>query len=173
MIVLNGGSSAGKSGIARCLQTVLPDPWLTLGVDTLIQAMPVALQASANGIAVGADGGVSVGPQFRTLEAAWIQGVAAMARAGARVIVDEVFLGGPASQRLWQDALGGLDVLWVGVHCDGPVAAGREIARGDRVRGMAAAQADLVHRGVAYDLEVDTTRTEAMACARTIAARLT
>jgi chloramphenicol 3-O phosphotransferase len=35
---------------------------------------------------------------------------------------------------------------------------------------MAAAQADLVHQGVAYDLEVDTTRTEAMECARVIAA---
>ncbi|MGW1926913.1 phosphotransferase-like protein, partial [Streptomyces massasporeus] len=28
MIILNGGSSAGKSGIVRCLQAVLPDPWL-------------------------------------------------------------------------------------------------------------------------------------------------
>ncbi len=28
VIVLNGGSSSGKSGIARCLQAVLPDPWL-------------------------------------------------------------------------------------------------------------------------------------------------
>ncbi|MGC8923541.1 chloramphenicol phosphotransferase, partial [Streptomyces sp. PG2] len=49
--------------------------------------------------------------------------------------------------------------------------AGREIARGDRTAGMAVAQADLVHRGVTYDLEVDTTRTEAMGCARVIAAR--
>jgi chloramphenicol 3-O-phosphotransferase len=34
LIVLNGGSSPGKSGIARCLQAVLPDPWLAFGVDT-------------------------------------------------------------------------------------------------------------------------------------------
>ena len=40
--MLNGGSSSGKSGIARCLQAVLPDPWLVFGVDTLIQAMPAA-----------------------------------------------------------------------------------------------------------------------------------
>ncbi|MEU6868692.1 chloramphenicol phosphotransferase CPT [Streptomyces sp. NPDC046876] len=172
MIVLNGGSSSGKSGIARCLQAVLPDPWLVLGTDTLVDAMPAAMQASDGGIDFAADGVVSVGPEFRTLEAAWIQGVAAMARAGARVVVDEVFLGGAASQRRWQEALGGLDVLWVGVHCDGEVAAGREIARGDRIAGMAASQADLVHRGVAYDLEVDTTRTEALACARTIAAHV-
>lgn len=37
VIVLNGGSSSGKSGIARCLQAVLPDPWLAVGVDMLIQ----------------------------------------------------------------------------------------------------------------------------------------
>ncbi|WP_198414189.1 phosphotransferase-like protein [Micromonospora phaseoli] len=52
------------------------------------------------------------------------------------------------------------------------VAAGREIARGDRVRGMAAVQADLVHQGVVYDVEVDTTHTESIVCATTIAARL-
>ncbi|MFD4687684.1 chloramphenicol phosphotransferase, partial [Streptomyces sp. NPDC058461] len=49
---------------------------------------------------------------------------------------------------------------------------GRETARGDRVPGMAAAQAEAVHRGVRYDLEVDTTRAESLACARAIAAHL-
>jgi chloramphenicol 3-O phosphotransferase len=171
VIVLNGGSSSGKSGIARCLQAVLPDPWLTVGTDILVQALPASMQASDAGIDFAADGRISVGPEFRTLEAAWMQGIAAMARAGARVILDEVFLGGAASQQRWQKALGGLDVLWVAVRCDSAVAVGREIARGDRIQGMAVSQAELVHRGVAYDLEVDTTHTEALACAWTIAAR--
>jgi chloramphenicol 3-O phosphotransferase len=172
VIVLNGGSSSGKSGIARCLQAVMPDPWLAVGVDMLIQAMPPAMHASDAGIGFAADGGVSVGPEFRRLEDAWIQGVAAMARAGARVIVDDAFLGGAASQRRWQRALAGLDVLWVAVRCDSEVAAGRELARGDRVRGMAVSQVEMVHQGVVYDLEVDTTHTEAMACARIIAAHV-
>ncbi|MFJ1543541.1 chloramphenicol phosphotransferase CPT [Streptomyces sp. NPDC088246] len=172
MIVLNGGSSSGKSGIARCLQAVLPDPWLAFGVDTLIQAMPASMQASDAGIEFAPDGEVIVGSGFRTLETAWIEGVATMARAGARVIVDEVFLGGAASQQRWQKALGGVQVLWVGVRCESAVAAAREIARGDRVTGMAASQADVVHRGVLYDLEVDTTRSESMECARIIADRI-
>ncbi|MFC1411850.1 chloramphenicol phosphotransferase CPT [Streptacidiphilus sp. N1-12] len=172
VIVLNGGSSSGKSGIVRCLQAVLPDPWLALGTDTLVDAMPASMQVSDGGIGFAADGEVTVGPEFRALEAAWIEGVAAMARAGARVVVDEVFLGGAESQRRWQRALGGLAVLWVGVRCDAAVAAGREVARGDRTIGMAASQAELVHRGVAYDLEVDTARAEAIACARAIAARV-
>lgn len=172
MIVLNGGSSSGKSGIGRCLQAVLPDSWLLLGVDTLIEAMPSSLRTSDAGVEFTPDGGVNVGPQFRLLQAAWIEGVVAMVRAGGRVILDEVFLGGAGSQQEWRKALDGLPVLWVGVRCDGAVATAREVARGDRVTGMAAAQAEVVHRGVSYDLEVDTTRTEAMECARAIAARL-
>ena len=171
VIVLNGGSSSGKSGIARCLQAVLPDRWLAFGVDTLIQAMPMSMHASDEGIEIAADGEVVVGPEFRALEAAWIEGVAAMARAGARVIVDEVFLGGAASQQRWQKALDGLPVLWVGVRCEGAVAAAREVARGDRVTGMAQSQAAVVHQGVVYDVEVDTTHAESLECARAIAAR--
>ncbi|MCX5195595.1 chloramphenicol phosphotransferase CPT [Streptomyces sp. NBC_00249] len=172
VIVVNGGSSSGKSGIVRCLQAVLPDPWLALGTDTLVEAMPASMQVSDGGIGFAADGEVTVGPEFRTLEAAWIEGVAAMARAGARVIVDEVFLGGASSQQRWRSALGELQVLWVGVRCEAVVAAGREVARGDRTVGMAASQAETVHQGVTYDLEVDTARAEAMECARAIAAHV-
>ncbi|WP_090946131.1 chloramphenicol phosphotransferase CPT [Nonomuraea jiangxiensis] len=172
LIVLNGGSSSGKSGIARCLQAILPDAWLTLGVDTMIEAMPAAMRDSDAGIKFGPSGEVIVGPEYMTLDAAWIHGVVAMVHAGARVIVDEVFLGGAASQKRWQRAADGLHVVWVAVRCEGAVAAGREVARGDRVNGMAESQADLVHHGVHYDVEVDTTHTEAMECARAIAARL-
>jgi chloramphenicol 3-O phosphotransferase len=172
MIILNGGSSSGKSGIIRCLQAVLPDPWLAFGCDSFVEALPAKMQESDAGIAFAADGGVSVGADFRALEAAWIDGVVATARAGARIIIDEVFLGGASSQQRWQSALAGLDVLWVGVRCDGAVAAGRELARGDRVQGMAASQAELVHEGVVYDVEVDTTHTEALVCARAIAAQV-
>ncbi|MEU9377564.1 chloramphenicol phosphotransferase CPT [Streptomyces sp. NPDC048255] len=172
MIILNGGSSSGKSGIVRCLQAVLPDLWLAFGVDSLIDAMPAKMQTSDDGIEFDADGAVSVGADFRALEAAWMEGVVAMARAGARVIIDDVFLGGAESQQRWQKALGGLAVLWVGVRCESAVAAGREVARGDRVQGMAAAQAQVVHEGVIYDLEVDTTHAESLVCARTIAAQV-
>ncbi|MEV4620228.1 chloramphenicol phosphotransferase CPT [Asanoa sp. NPDC049573] len=167
VIVLNGGSSSGKSGIARCLQAVLPESWLALGTDAFVEMLP----ATKGLIEFPPDGTVVIAPEFRTLEAAWRDGVVAMARAGARIIVDEVFLGGADSQNEWRRAFGDLPVLWVGVRCDAAVAAGREVARGDRVAGMARDQAEIVHRGVVYDLEVDTTHTEAMECARAIAGR--
>ncbi|WP_229891297.1 chloramphenicol phosphotransferase CPT family protein [Streptomyces mashuensis] len=179
VIVLNGGSSAGKTSLARCLQEeVLPGPWLVLGVDTLIETMP-AWMASADpeqqpggGLVLGSDGEVTVGPAFRALETAWYEGVAAMARAGARIVLDEVLLDGGDGQERLLKALGGLDVLWVGVRCDGEVAAAREAARGDRVPGMALRQAGAVHRGMRYDVEVDTTYAEPLACARAVAASI-
>lgn len=170
--MLNGGSSAGKSGIVRCLQAVLPGPWLAFGVDSFVEAVPARMRGAEEGIVFGEDGRVSVGADFRALQDAWRQGVVATVRAGAGVILDDVFLGGAASQEEWRKALDGLPVLWVGVRCQSAVAAGREIARGDRVPGMAASQADVVHEGVRYDVEVDTTHTEALECARTIAARV-
>lgn len=172
VIVLNGGSSSGKTSIARSLQAVLPEPWLAISIDMFVDALPPDLQLGGSGIGFGADGEVSVGSTFRALESAWMQGVAAMARAGAHVIVDDVFLGGGASQQRWRDALDGSGVLWVGVRCDAGVAAGREAGRSDRVVGMAALQAEVVHEGVTYDLEVDTTDRNAGECARTIAARI-
>jgi chloramphenicol 3-O phosphotransferase len=56
------------------------------------------------------------------------------------------------------------------VHCDPAIAAGREIARGDRVTGMAASQTEMVHKDVSYDIKVDTSHTESLGCARLIAA---
>jgi chloramphenicol 3-O phosphotransferase len=173
VIVLNGGSSSGKSGIARCLQAILPQPWIRLGVDDLLDALPPSLADSGAGIAFGPHGEVVVGDGFREIEAAWMTGVGAMARAGARIIIDDVFLGGGASQERTRAYLPGLEVLWAGVRCDPGIAIGREIARRDRARGMAAAQAEMVHKGVVYDIEVDTSHAESLDCARIIAAHVT
>jgi chloramphenicol 3-O phosphotransferase len=172
--VLNGGSSSGKTGIARCLQEILPRPWLRFGIDDLIEALPQSLVGSeGQGIAFGARGEVDVGELFREFEAAWMAGLAAMARAGARIVFDDVFLSGAVSQQRTRGYLNSLDVLWVGVRCDPEIAVARERARGDRTAGMAASQALVVHDGVVYDVEVDTSRTEALDCARAIAEHVT
>jgi chloramphenicol 3-O phosphotransferase len=167
VIVLNGGSSSGKTAVAHALQgALLPTPWLRLGVDALLDALP----AAAPGIDFGEHGEVMPGEGFRAMEAAWLAGIAAMARAGARIIFEDVFLGGAASQDRIRRHLGGLDILWVGVRCDVAAAAARERARKDRVIGMASSQAETVHAGVVYDVEVDTSHAAPEACARVIAA---
>ena len=172
VIVLNGSSSSGKTTIARCLKAILPTPWISLSVDDLLRALPPSLMDSDTGIAFGEHGEVTIGEGFREIATGWLSGLGAMARAGTRIIYDDVFLSGAASQERLRTHLADHSVLWVGVHCDAEVAAAREIARGDRVVGGAASQSIRVHEGVTYDIEVDTTSTESLACARTIAGQV-
>lgn len=158
VLVLNGGSSSGKSTLARALQVSLDGVWLRLGVDTLVDAAPPRL-LGAGGLELGSDGSVSPGAAFDAAERQWRTGIAAMAAAGAHVLVEDNFVSGPVSQQRWQAALRGLPVGWVGVRCSAAVAATREQARGDRTPGMASRQAELVHGGVRYDVELDSTST--------------
>src|SRR6185295_12157346 len=117
---LAAGLRDGVSDRARMAS--LPRPWIRLGVDDLVDALP----PSGGGIDFGAHGEVAVGETFRAIEGAWMTGVAAMARAGARIILDDVFLAGAASQQRTRTHLAGLAVLWIGVRCDAEIAAGRE-----------------------------------------------
>jgi chloramphenicol 3-O phosphotransferase len=170
VIVLNGGSSSGKSSVAACLQAQLVGKWLSLGIDDLIRALSHGpLDTSAGGtLEIQSEGSVVIGDSFRVAELAWYQGLASMARAGSGLVVDEVFLGGGASQARLRTALEGLSVVWVGVRCDAAVAEARERQRGDRNVGMARDQAERVHRGVRYDLVVETSRQTACECAAEI-----
>jgi chloramphenicol 3-O phosphotransferase len=159
---------------------------MTLGVDDLIRAMPGGDKAddliaarqdrdkpvTTGPIAFGRDGSVMVNDDFRLAEAAWNAGLAAIGRCGTGLIIDEVFLGGRSSQERLAAALSGLPVVWLGVRCDPEVAASRERNRTDRVAGMARLQAEAVHKGVIYDMVVDTTACDAAACARAIASYL-
>lgn len=167
VVVLNGGSSSGKTSLARALQELLPELWLRWSIDDLVDALPAQSHRSAP-LAYAADGGVTPGAAFRRAETAWLAGLASMARTGTPVLVDDVFLSGSASQERVRAGLEGLRVLWVGVRCAPEVAAAREAERGDRPAGMAAGQATVVHQGVRYDVEVDTSSASAVDCARTV-----
>jgi len=139
---------------------------LTFGADVLGEALP---QSGANVVVTfGPAGEVWLAPAYRPLEQAWYRGLAAIAAAGVGLILDEVFLRGGDGQNDLVAVLTGLDVVWVGVRCDAAVAAAREAARADRVVGMAASQAEVVHRGMTYNVEVDTTRTSSADCAHLI-----
>jgi chloramphenicol 3-O phosphotransferase len=174
IIVLNGGSSSGKSSLAACLQQRLEGTWLTLGVDDLIRALSHGPSDTTAGGTLGfrSDASIAVGESFRHAEHAWYQGIAAMAHAGANVIVDDVFLDGAGAQARLAAALDGLTVVWIGVHCDPDVAEVRERLRADRIIGLARDQATRVHRGVRYDLTVNTTSAPSDECAVTIVEQL-
>jgi len=171
VIVLNGTSSAGKTSIARCLQSILPAPWLRLGIDDLTRAAPDAGLDDGSLLHVTATGQVELGPAWQALETSWYAGMATIAATGTGVIVDEVLLDGGAGQERLRTALCGLEVLWVGVTCDPAVANARAARRPDRVAGLVASQWPVVHEGVVYDLVVDTSRATSARCAERILER--
>lgn len=166
---------------------MLGPTWMTLGVDDLIRALPGGdelddlLRAQAGvGEPVGAEGSIqfaangsiAVGEQFRRVEASWYAGLAAIGRCGTGLIIDEVFMGGRASQERLAAALAGLPVVWVGVRCSTRSRHRPGRSRPDRTAGMARRQAERVHEGVVYDLVVDTTASSTIDCARRVASRV-
>jgi chloramphenicol 3-O phosphotransferase len=173
-IVLNGGSGSGKSSLARSLQKRLGPTCLILGVKNLIRALPGGDGPvdAKNSIEILADGSISTGDAFRRAEAAWYQGLVAIARSRIGLIIDEVFLDGRRSQERCLQALSNLAILWVGVRCDSNVAEAHEAQRPDRTAGMARQQADQVHEGVIYDIVVDTSSTSVEECADAVIAHL-
>lgn len=154
VIIVNGGSSAGKTTLARRLQSVLPGPWLLLGIDLFIWTLPPALINRSEGLSV-VDGVIIRGAVFMDLYTAFQRAVAAMAAGGTDVLLDDVTLDGVVDQQRWDRALGDAEVIWVGVRCDPETVAGREAARQTRLPGVARHQALAVHSGVRYDVEVD------------------
>ncbi len=156
VVVLNGGSSAGKTTLCRALQATLPDIWFRAGIDAFLGSSSVRLYEHPQGLEIASDGTVLRGTEFDRLYDAYRAGVAAFAAAGANVILDEVMLRGEPDQRAWRQAFG-TEPLWIGIRCQPDEAERRELGRGDRDRGMARGQADTVHEGVAYDLELDMT----------------
>jgi chloramphenicol 3-O phosphotransferase len=151
---------------------MLPAPWLLLGIDDLIRAMPDQGLEDGSLLHIGETGQVDVGPGWHDLEASWYIGIAAIVASGTGVIVDDVFLGGRKSQDRLRAAFGPLRVLCVGVKCDREVVSTREALRPDRVPGMAEYQAAIVHEGVTYDMTVETSHASPESCAAMIISRL-
>lgn len=155
VLILNGGSSAGKTTLGRGLQSAMADAWLLLGIDLLIWMLPPRMINDPKGLTVH-EGVIVRGDLFMSLYAGFQSAVATLAHSGVNVLLDDLTLDGVADQQRWSDALLGLDVLWVGVRCDPVIAAERESKRQSRLPGIARHQAKSVHVGVRYDVEVDT-----------------
>jgi len=175
VIFLNGCTSAGKSSIARSLQQLLPQPHLLIGIDDSFDMLPPQLHNHADGFFFDRDDEGHIRLNFGAFGLATLKAhqsaAAAIAKTGVGLILDEVVLS-KALLDAWKSALAGVEVFWVGVHCDLAELERREIARGDRVHGQARGQFDIVHRHIDYDFELDTSTASPSQCALRIVAAL-
>src|SRR5436305_11046184 len=112
--MLSGGSSAGKTTLARKLQESLDGTWVMLGVDVLIWTIPPQLFKHPEGIDAH-DGVITRGPEFLRLFEAFRASVATTARCGVDVLIDEVMQEGAIDHQMRNEALGDLHVVSVGV----------------------------------------------------------
>lgn len=159
VIFLNGCTSSGKTSVARALQERLPGFWLTSGIDHAIAMAPLSLHHHPDGFYFDQDERQAVrlnfGPRGWGLLLAHQRAAAAMSAGGAGLILDEVLVV-PGLLDAWISSLAGHDVWMVGLHCDLEELERRETVRGDRRPGQARGQFGEVHRGVRYDIELDT-----------------
>jgi chloramphenicol 3-O phosphotransferase len=160
VIFLNGCTSAGKTSIAVALQDRLRVPHLRRGIDDGFAMLPRKLHDHLDGFFFDTDdrGEIRLNHGafgFATLKAN-ARAAAAIAMTGVNLILDEVLIE-DVLKTDWREVLDGTDVFWVGIHCALPELERRERARGDRLIGQARGQFDLVHSGMRYDLEIDST----------------
>ncbi|MFN8511097.1 MAG: AAA family ATPase [Thermomicrobiales bacterium] len=180
IIYINGPSSAGKTQLAHALQAALPEPYLYLSIDTLINLMPPQVNdwtgerttigysfQPATDEAGNTVYRVASGPYGQKIYRAFRALIVTLARTDLSVIVDDIAFGQEQVQP-WREELRDFDVLWVGVTADLATLMAREQARGDRLVGSARDQAARVHAGVTYDLMIDTTATATDAAVRQI-----
>lgn len=174
VIILNGVGSVGKSTTARALQAITARPFLHVAMDTFIDMLPAHLIGHPDGLTFTTiqDQGkpsvvIGAGPVMQRAMQGMRHAVAAMAAQGNDLIVDGVMLGADKAQA-YRHLLAGYDVRLVGLFAPLDVLEARERARGDRAIGLARWQYDRVHRGVVYDLEIDTTMTTPLESARII-----
>ena len=173
IVLLTGVGSAGKSSIARALQTMTADPFLHVPVDAFLEMMPERLQDHPDGFAfetVHEDGKPLVvirsGPVGIRVMRGMRRAIAALAAEGNNLIVDDVMLQGERAE--YAALLADFTVFWVGVFAPLAVLEARERARGDRLIGLARWQYDRVHAGMRYDLDLDTSAAAPVDCARLI-----
>ncbi|UDL87914.1 chloramphenicol phosphotransferase [Mesorhizobium sp. PAMC28654] len=176
IILLNGVGSAGKSSIARALQTITAEPFLHVQMDAFIEMLPEALQDHADGFSyetIRQDGKPSVvirtGPTGARTLRGMRHAIAAMARQGNNLIADDVLCDGEISE--YVDLLSAFNLHLVGVMAPLEVLEAREAQRADRLPGLARWQYERVHQNINYDLEVDTSVGTPLECARLIQKR--
>jgi chloramphenicol 3-O phosphotransferase len=176
VILLNGVGSAGKSSIAKALQTIAAEPFLHVAMDAFLDMMPARYWDHPDGLVfetVLQDGKPSVvirsGPVVDRTLRGMRQSIAAMAHAGNNLIVDDVLLENEMAE--YASLLADVTFHAVGVFAPLDVLEARERERADRLIGLARWQYDRVHHGKRYALELDTSNATPMECATLIKQR--
>lgn len=179
-IFLNGCSSAGKSSIVKVIQHLSSEPWLTMGIDTFIDAMPSKYigfgEKSEQGICFihepKEEGkpvtSIRSGPVFKKVNQSIPKVIKLLVDDGHNIIIDEVILNEEWLKN-YVDNLRNYNVYFVEVKCNLNSMEEREFLRGDRVLSLARWQSKVYNLSSNhYDLIIDTVQLSPFANAKKI-----
>jgi chloramphenicol 3-O phosphotransferase len=177
IILLNGASSSGKSSIAAELQSLLEEPYMHLGIDTVFTMVPPKCKCD-DPCDLKAfvwrpkrkalpEVEISVGDLGHKIMRGFHRACATLCDNGINLIIDHVLFE-PRWTRECFELFEPFELLFVGVYCSLEVLERRERERGDRQIGLAKFTAFQAHKGQKYDLVVDTSSSSALECATQI-----
>ncbi|MGH7043013.1 MAG: chloramphenicol phosphotransferase CPT family protein [Acetobacteraceae bacterium] len=162
VIILNGAGSVGKSSTARALQEIITRPFLHVSMDSFLDMLPEKVFGQPEGLIFEAaqDRGkrcvvIKTGSVVERAMRGMRHAVATMAAQGNNLIVDEVMIK-RTKEKEYRGLLSPFGIRFVGLFAPPDVLEARERARGDREIGLARWQYGRIHRGITYDLEIDT-----------------
>ena len=181
VILLVGPSCAGKTTLAKAIQTLSAEPYLAQSLDGLFAATPEAWGGSGQHTLDGfhydwsappaEDGSlvrrIGYGPVGRALLQGFHRAVAAFAAAGVNVVVDDMLLDLEVLAD-WAGALEAVPTLLVNIGAPKAVLLQREAARQlHPTPGLVAGHFDL-HQGIIADTTIDTSAVAPAEAARTL-----
>lgn len=181
MIAIVGTSSVGKTTVAEHLQTIMPSPYLVVGLDHFLNMFPQRWSGQDWGPGPGMwyhdtvdpDGHPRTRIRYGDAGARLLAGMRAAVRAlldtGNDVILDEM----PLDETIlpaWRRELADYDVVWVWLHAPLGLVERREAqrTRGQKI-GNARGHLHLT-AGETYDLELDVSSLTPVAAAEAILA---
>jgi chloramphenicol 3-O phosphotransferase len=168
LIVLNGGSSAGKTSLAQAFQELVSECWMHLGIDMFWFAIPpsqidmqqVRPEYHTWDMVVEDDGlewfSLTPGPLLNRAMHARYRAIRIYLEEGINVIADDLIW-----TRDWLvdflQIFEGCEVWLVGVQVSDEEGARREAERCNGIPGTNRGSARAAHADVEYDFEIDTT----------------
>ncbi len=185
-LFLNGSSSAGKTTLARELQTRLDEPYLHIALDQFRDGLPDRYRGlNAPPDTTGARGlnvipvadvetphtRIVFGDVGRTMLQGMRRAMAAMVQQGNNIIIDDIILE-PEFLSDYLAVFRDLTLYFVGVRCPINIVNEREAARPGRFPGTAVGHIDVCHAHNIYDVEVDTSGSTPEACASSVVSRM-
>jgi len=179
IVILNGGSSAGKTSLAKAFQDImLPETYLLLGIDVFWTSLPPkqldldavdpAYYSCVDDVCDGKEEfRIVPGPLLDKLMLGRYKAVSVYLRDGFNVVADEVIW-----KREWlEEAIKDLidfDAYFIGVSCSDEVGEERERLRGDRHGGWNRCSAKYAAMDAVYDLTLDSGKFSPESCAAQI-----